>query len=54
MIILKKEQNTSLKLLEEQLLWCKAQDDILRGIETALYEMKEIAEGCSQKSTKNF
>jgi len=43
-IILKKEQSTSLKHLEEQLQWCKEQDDILEKIETALYDMKEIAE----------
>lgn len=44
MIILKKEQNVSLKQLEEQLQWCREQDDILESIETALYQMRGIAE----------
>lgn len=53
-IILKKEQNISLKSLAEQLQWCKEQGEILEKIETALYEMKGIAEYATENKLDSF
>ncbi len=39
-----KETQEHKRFLEEQLEWCKEQDNILEEIEDKLYEMKEIAE----------
>ena len=39
-----KDQEEMKKFLEEQVAWCKWQDNILEEIENKLHEMKKIAE----------
>ncbi|MDQ0214936.1 cob(I)alamin adenosyltransferase [Oikeobacillus pervagus] len=39
-----KDEHQNKKILEEQIQWCKEQDQILEEIETKLFEMKKIAE----------
>lgn len=39
-----KDEQQDKKFLEEQIQWCKDQDQMLVEIETKLYEMRRIAE----------